>query len=361
VVHSLVMSRKTRVLRAGTHGRSVWEIAIPLGSPSLQPVIDSFTPATVEAGSGAFVLSVTGSNLVPGTVIRWNGLARKTAFVDDSHVTAEITRDDVAGAGRAAVSAFNASSGGGSSLPKNFNVGGAPQTASNAFVSAANPAGGNQLAPLSIGSLYGKNLASALAVAGAPPLPFTMRGVTLTINGAFSPLFFVSPEQINFQVPNIVASGPATVTLTITQGAQSTSVPVVVRPTAPSIFTINAQGTGQGSIVIAGTATLASPARPAKIGEFLSIYCTGLGAVSNSPSVGNPAPSNPLAQTQSTPTVAIGGVPATVQFSGLAPGFAGLYQINARVPTGVAIGNAVPITITMGGVTSNTATIAVSQ
>ncbi|HKA00969.1 MAG TPA: IPT/TIG domain-containing protein, partial [Candidatus Solibacter sp.] len=278
-----------------------------------------------------------------------------------AHVTAQIPADDVAGAGRAAVSAFNASTGGGSSLPKNFNIGSAPQTASNAFVSAANPTGGNQLAPLSIGSLYGKNLAGALAVAGVPPLPFTMRGVTLTIGGAFAPLFFVSPEQINFQVPNIVASGPATVTLTITQGAQSTSVPVVLRPTAPSIFTTNAQGTGQGSIVIAGTATLALPARPAKIGEFISIYCTGLGAVSNSPGVGNPAPGNPLAQTQSTPTVMIGGVPATVQFSGLAPGFAGLYQINVRVPTGVAAGDAVPITITMGGVTSNTATIAVSQ
>src|SRR5262249_13171964 len=181
VVHSLVMSRKTRVLRAGTHGRSVWEIAIPLGSPSLQPSIDSFAPATVEAGGGAFVLGVTGSNFVPGTVIRLNGLARKTTFVDAAHVTAQIAAGDVAGAGRAAVSAFNASTGGGSSLPKNFNIGSAPQTASNAFVSAANPTGGNQLAPLSIGSLYGKNLAGALAVAGVPPLPFTMRGVTLTI------------------------------------------------------------------------------------------------------------------------------------------------------------------------------------
>jgi uncharacterized protein (TIGR03437 family) len=365
VVHSLVMSRKTRILRAGTHGRSVWEIAIPLTSPSLQPGINSLTPNSVETGSGTFTLTVAGSNFVPGTVIRWNGLGRRTTFVDSTHVSAEITADDVSGAGRAVVTAFNSSTGGGSSLPRNFNIGSAPQTSSAGFVSAANPTGGNQLAPLAIGSLYGQNLAPALAVAGAPPLPFTMQGVTLTINGGFAPLFFVSPGQINFQMPNIISTGPATVTLTITQGAQSTSVPVIVKPFAPSLFTINTQGTGQAATVIAGTATVAAPAgavgasRPARISEFISIYCTGLGQVTNSPGVGNPAPSSTLARTQTQPTVTVGGVPAVVQFSGLAPGFAGLYQVNVQVPSGVTPGDAVPISVAIGGVTSNTATIAV--
>jgi uncharacterized protein (TIGR03437 family) len=365
VVHSLAFSRQARVLRAGTHGRSVWELAIPLSVASLQPAINSLTPSTVEVGSGAFTLSVAGSNFVPGTVIRWNGAARKTTFVDAAHVTAQIAADDVAGAGRAAVSAFNASSGGGSSLPRNFDIGSAPQTSSNGFVSAANPTGGSQLAPLSIGSLYGKNLAASLVSAGAPPLPLTMQGVTLTINNSFAPLFFVSPGQINFQVPNILSTAPVTVTLTITQGTQSTSVPVVVKPYAPSLFTINTQGTGQASAVIAGTATVAAPAgavgasRPARVGEYISIYCTGLGAVTNSPGAGNPAPGNPLARTQATPTVTIGGVQANVQFSGLAPGFAGLYQVNVQVPDGVAPANAVPVSLTISGVLSNTATIAV--
>jgi uncharacterized protein (TIGR03437 family) len=359
VVHALNLSRKSRLLRAGTHGRSVWEIALPLSSPSLQPGIGSVSPATVEAGSGAFVLSVTGSNFVPGTVIRWNGLARKTTFVDATHVTAQITSDDVAGAGRVTLSAFNASSGGGSSLPKNFDVGSAPQTSSTAFVSAANPTGGDQLAPLSIGSLYGKNLAGALASAGAPPLPLSMQGVTMTINGVIAPLFFVSPTQINFQVPNIATSTAASVTLTIMQGTQSTSIPVIVKPFAPSLFTTNAQGTGQAATVIAGTATVVGTSRPAKIGDFISIYCTGLGAVTNSPGAGNPALSSPLSRTQTQPTVTIGGVTAVVQFSGLAPGFAGLYQINVQVPQGVPPGDAVPIVVTIGGVPSNTATIAV--
>jgi uncharacterized protein (TIGR03437 family) len=99
--------------------------------------------------------------------------------------------------------------------------------------------------------------------------------------------------------------------------------------------------------------------RPARTGEFLSIYCTGLGQVTNSPGAGNPALTSPLSQTQSTPLVTIGGVTAKVQFSGLAPGFAGLYQVNVQVPDGISPGEAVPVVVTIGGVASNTATIAV--
>jgi uncharacterized protein (TIGR03437 family) len=192
-----------------------------------------------------------------------------------------------------------------------------------------------------------------------------MQGVTMTLNGSFVPLYFVSSGQINFQVPSLLVPGQATFTLTVTQGSQTTSLPVVVKQFAPSLFTVNAQGTGQASTLIAGTTTLAAPvgavgtSRPAEAGEFLSIYCTGLGQVTNSPGAGNPAPSSPLSQTQTTPTVIIGGVSAKVQFSGLAPGFAGLYQVNVQVPDGVSPGDAVPVVVTIGGVPSNTATIAV--
>jgi uncharacterized protein (TIGR03437 family) len=69
--------------------------------------------------------------------------------------------------------------------------------------------------------------------------------------------------------------------------------------------------------------------------------------------------SSPLSRTQTQPTVTIGGVTAVVQFSGLAPGFAGLYQVNVQIPQGVPTGDAVPILVTIGGVPSNPATIAV--
>ena len=89
------------------------------------------------------------------------------------------------------------------------------------------------------------------------------------------------------------------------------------------------------------------------------MFCTGLGEVTNRPAGGAPAPSNPLSITTTTPKVTIGGVPAPVTFSGLAPGFVGLYQVNAQVPENAATGDAVPLILTIGGATSNTVTVAV--
>ncbi|HXA52324.1 MAG TPA: IPT/TIG domain-containing protein, partial [Candidatus Acidoferrum sp.] len=364
---SLSLHRRARVLRAGTHGRGVWDIALPLSRPSLAPNIDHITPAKADAGAGALTLAVSGSGFVAGTAIRWNGQNRPTHFVDASNVTVEIPASDVAAAGRVAVAAFNPSAGGGASQPAGFVIGGAPASTSNAFVNAANPVGGSQLAQRSIASLYGTNLASGVASAdGGPPLPFTLADTTLTLGENPVPLFFVSPGQINFQVPRVTNSTSVTnVSLTITQGAQTSAITVQLKPFAPALFTTNAQGTGQASTVIAGTGTLAAPAgafsgsRPAKPGEFLSIYCTGLGDVNNTPGLGSASPSNPLATTLATPVVTIGGQSAQVLFSGLAPGFVGLYQVNVKVPDGVTPGAAVPMILTIGGVASNTVTIAV--
>jgi uncharacterized protein (TIGR03437 family) len=140
---------------------------------------------------------------------------------------------------------------------------------------------------------------------------------------------------------------------------------VLLQPFAPALFTTNEGGTGQASTLVAGTASLAAPqdafpgSRPARIGEYISIYATGLGDVSNRPAPGAASPASPLATTLTTPTVTVGGVPATVSFSGLAPGYVGLYQINVQVPSGAPTGPNVPIVLTIGGVPSNTATIAV--
>jgi len=145
----------------------------------------------------------------------------------------------------------------------------------------------------------------------------------------------------------------------------STTVSVLIGPIAPALFTTNAQGTGQASALIAGTASVVAPAgtfpgsRPARPGEFISIYCTGLGDVTNRPGLGSASPTIPLATTLTTPTVTIGGVAATVAFSGLAPGFVGLYQVNVQVPAIAQAGAAIPIILAIGGFTSNPATIAI--
>jgi uncharacterized protein (TIGR03437 family) len=366
VVSSLVLQRQPRVLRAATHGRSVWDILVPLSGSSLAPAIDSIAPTSTNSGGGDFTLSMTGSNFGPRTVVRWNGQNRPTSFVDSAHLTVGIPAADIAAVGRAAILAFNNGSGGGASNATSFTIGPPPQTASNAFVNAANPTGGNALAPRSIASLFGANLAPEVAVADlAPPLPFTLGGLTMTMGGGPVPLFFVSPTQVNFQVQAFTLTGPGVTSLTLTQGALTTTITVQLKPFAPALFTTNAGGTGQASTLIAGTTSLAAPtgafpgSRPAKVGEFLSIYATGLGDISNRPSVGSASPSSPLASTLTTPEVTIGGVPGTVIFSGLAPGFVGLYQVNVQVPVGAPIGPDIPVVVTIGGVPSNTATIAV--
>jgi uncharacterized protein (TIGR03437 family) len=101
-----------------------------------------------------------------------------------------------------------------------------------------------------------------------------------------------------------------------------------------------------------------NPGTTATAGQFISIYCTGLGPVSNQPATGMAALVSALSVTTTTPTVTIGGVAALVTFSGLAPGTVGLYQVNVQVPTGVSAGM-VPVILSIGGVTSNTVTIAV--
>jgi uncharacterized protein (TIGR03437 family) len=186
------------------------------------------------------------------------------------------------------------------------------------------------------------------------------------VNGIAVPLFYVSPTQINFQLPWELA-GQTQASVTVTTGsAASTPASLTVAAAGPGVFTTNSSGSGQAAALISGTAFVAAPAgtfpgsRPVSRGEFLSIYCTGLGAVTNQPTTGQSGPAGTsLAFTSATPVVMIGGAPATVVFSGLAPGFVGLYQVDVKVPQQSTIGNQVPITVSVGGVTSNVATIAI--
>ncbi len=120
---------------------------------------------------------------------------------------------------------------------------------------------------------------------------------------------------------------------------------------------------------IANTETLVAPvgsvpglnARPAHRDgkEYITIYCTGLGDVTNRPASGAAALVSPLSWTVSIPSVTIGGQPANVTFWGLAPGFVGLYQVNALVPDNAPVGDAVPLVVTQGNIASNTVTIAI--
>jgi len=224
-------------------------------------------------------------------------------------------------------------------------------------------------APLSAGSiasLFGVDLAAASMTAGSAPLPTSLGGVVVRVGGREAPLFFVSPTQINFQVPWELA-GQAQAAIAVTAGgATGAPVSVPLTSTAPGLFSVGASGRGQGAVLIGGFVLAAATggmagARAAVPGDTVSIFCTGLGAVSNPPPSGAAAGSSPLSNLLKAPGVTIGGVPAKVTFAGLAPGFAGLYQINAEVPAGLEPGDAVAVLVTAEGAGSNQVTIAVGR
>jgi uncharacterized protein (TIGR03437 family) len=169
--------------------------------------------------------------------------------------------------------------------------------------------------------------------------------------------------QANLQIPWEVA-GQTDVPVTVTVNElESVSQFATVAPFAPGIYTLNMSGSGQGAVQIAPSDQLAAEltpgARPIVAGEHIAIFATGLGPVSNQPETGAAALSNPLSYTTTIPTVTVGGVAAEVTYSGLAPGFAGLYQVNALLPQGAPSGDSISVVISIGGVESNTVTIAV--
>jgi uncharacterized protein (TIGR03437 family) len=196
--------------------------------------------------------------------------------------------------------------------------------------------------------------------------PATLAGLTLDANGMVStslanvrilfdgipaPLVYVSATQCSAVVPYFGASNPTTHVQVEYQGALSDPLAVLVTATAPGMFTANASGTGPGSILNQDQ-TVNSVSNPAAVGSIVVLWATGEG-LTDPPGVdGRPAVDvypAPLA----TVTVNIGGLPATVKYAGAAPGFPpGVLQINAQMSPNVQAGNAVPVHITVGGVTS---------
>jgi minor extracellular serine protease Vpr len=127
---------------------------------------------------------------------------------------------------------------------------------------------------------------------------------------------------------------------------------------APGIFSLGAPEGGQGAITNSAGAVVNANS-PAHAGDYLEIYCNGLGAVSNTPRTGTESAASPLSSLIGKAAVTIGGVAAPVSFAGLAPGFIGLYQVNVQVPQGTATGNSIPVILSIGAMASNTVTISV--
>jgi beta-glucosidase len=244
------------------------------------------------------------------------------------------------------------------SVPAFAQASGTPAITPGGIVSAASYA--SAVPPGGIAAVFGNFLLSSPSSASSAPLPTHLSQLSMQFDGVPAvPLFYADGGQVNIQIPWELA-GRSQANLTVTVNGQ-TSAPQAIDLVAyaPGIFTANSGGTGQGAILDLSN-RLVDSSNPATAGStIVVIYCNGLGAVTNPPASGSAALASPLSETAIAPALTIGGAPAEVLFAGLVPGLVGEYQINARVPAGSATGDAVPVTISVGGYTSNTATIAV--
>ena len=189
-------------------------------------------------------------------------------------------------------------------------------------------------APGGIFSIFGANFSASTEAFSRLPLPTALADVGLEINGAPVPLYLVSPGQINAQLPFDTPPGTATAAV-VTPMGRGTVATFTVLPAAPAIFiAVNA-----GSVVTA--------------------YVTGLGAVSPAVPAGSAAPLDTLSFAVATVTATLGGVPAAVQFAGLAPGFVGLGQVNVIVPNDAPRGESVPLVLEINGQKSKPAPVAI--
>jgi uncharacterized protein (TIGR03437 family) len=228
---------------------------------------------------------------------------------------------------------------------------GAPVTALSGSGVFLNPQGvasaasfapaGNPISPGQFIALFGTGLAKSNQTA-TPPYPATLNGVTVLINGKAAPIYFVSAGQINCLVPYSTAGATATIQVQNGTG-NSNTVTVPVGVTSPGIYSLDQSGTGAGAIEHANGAVV-NAANPAVAGETVVVFLTGMGAVTPAITDGTASTGNPQHQTP-LPTVYVADQQATVNFSGLTPGFPGLYQLNVIIPISLSSTGNFPLAI----------------
>ncbi len=325
------------------------------------------TQSVAVTNSGQGTLSITGGTASSGAT--WlsasagsNGSVNITG--DPSGLQAGVYRGSITLNSNAANSQTN-------SLPVEFVV----STASAPVISFGgvvdNTTGKPILAPGDIASVYGSQLSGASpAAASSLPLSTSLGGAQVLVNGIPAPLYYASNGQVNFQVPFATAPGPAKISM-IYNGQQGNTVTTTVNMLAPRILRLSTANTY--AIIVNQDGSFPMPPTPgynshaAKAGDVLTIYAIGLGATTPAVADGVGAPAaEPLARTH-VPNVYFGGGFAStptagqVLYSGLTPGFVGLYQINVQVPSDAPIGDAIGLILTLDGAVSNNVVVAIGR
>ena len=227
---------------------------------------------------------------------------------------------------------------------------------------ASKPLGPNAMASIFPGGIqFGTTSASAFDLPAPIPLPTTLAGIQVTVNGTAAPLYYVGPTQINFVLPwNAPTTGTADVeVIAVATGQLLAASPIPMNTVSPAIFVTTSAGVGAKlAAVINQDGTVNSATNPAKRGSYISIYATGQGLVSSPPADGD-IPRNGLVSATGSLRVFIGtdytdqiplqgteqrSIPGVdnnfISFSGLSPSYPGMWQVNVRIPQATAAGAA---------------------
>lgn len=205
-----------------------------------------------------------------------------------------------------------------------------------------------ELAPGTLVSIFGRNLAVEERAADAWPLPTELGGVSVKLNGEAVPLLFVSPHQINAQLPY---EWEGSLLLQLSRSDASAEVPVRLSRAAPAVLSLVRDRGVAPAIFHHASATLLSPDEPAEPGEVVVIYAVGLGPVAAPIRAGQPAPVGVLLSTREPVEVRVADRSVSPLYAGLAPGFAGLYQVNVRLPFDLPAGVHL-LSLSVGGAAS---------
>jgi uncharacterized protein (TIGR03437 family) len=339
----------TETIQIGTSGLSQ-EITVSLAGPSANPTKLSAAPASVSmaAGPGSppalalFLISTTDATATwTASVYPAN---RTTAWLGASHFSGTgptYVALTASGAGfepgvyRAILVVQSPSA-----VPQSINVpimfvlGG--NTSSAAIDAVANPATySGAVSPGMLVAVFGTNLANATNTASSNPLPYSLSGVSAAVNGIAAPLTYVSPTQVNLQIPYEVGAGPAV--LGIDNNGQIAGFQFQVSASAPGIFADTSGNLGPNPAVPRGGTT--------------TLLLAGAGEVSNLIPTAY-SPSSATAYQPMLPlSVTVGGAPAFLQGVGLNPGQFGVTQVKFTLPASVPAG-VQPVIVTVGGVSS---------
>jgi len=247
-----------------------------------------------------------------------------------------------------------------------------PSVNPGGVVNSASLANGQPVTVGSLVAIFGSNFASKLTKADSIPLSNSLGGVSVQfVNGnskLSAPMLFADSGQLNVQIPWELVPGGANANVNVivtSNGVPSAPQQVAVAAFSPGVYSAG----GRGIVVSNSDGSLAWPAgsahtfvtHPAKPGDKLFLYASGLGQVTSPPADGH----NSLDKRRDTlvkPIVMLGGITANVLFSGLSPSFVGVYQVNFQVPENAPTGDSVPIQIQLGGITTSAnITMAITQ